>query len=153
MKNLICRSIRFSSFQQLTINKWSYWKKCLWMNSNPSPLVAEATDLPTVPQPLPITMFSLPLHKPKLLSSNSDHWLSVILLKCSFILHRLRDMLKHPLLEAFLQMKWHLTKKYFYVNCIFYMCFLASLTTLAGLQVAILYIILLLERLNYVFHI
>jgi hypothetical protein len=47
-------------------------------------------------------------------------------------------MLKHPLLETFMHVKWHLTKRYFYVNFVFYSIFLACLTSLAGLQAAML---------------
>ena len=43
-------------------------------------------------------------------------------------------MLKHPLPEAFLQLKWHLTKRYFFMNLLFYFIFLVSLTSLAGLH-------------------
>ena len=38
-------------YKQLTV--YSFNKSCRWLDSNPGPLVAEATALPTVPQQLP----------------------------------------------------------------------------------------------------
>ena len=47
----------FSSFLQTVNRKHMFNKSCRWLDSNPGPLVSEATALPTAPQPLP-QMFS-----------------------------------------------------------------------------------------------
>ena len=43
----------FSSFLQTVNMKYWFNKSCRWLDSNPGPLISEATALPTAPQPLP----------------------------------------------------------------------------------------------------
>lgn len=46
------------------------------------------------------------------------------------VLVKLRDLLKNPLAETFLHLKWSMTKKFFYANLFFYFVFTAILTAL-----------------------
>ena len=47
-------SIFVYSIQVTVDNKQMFNKSCRWLDSNPGPLILQATALPTVPQPLPI---------------------------------------------------------------------------------------------------
>ena len=49
----------------------------------------------------------------------------------------LKDILKHPILESFLALKWNLTKKYFYINLSLYFLFTVILTSVAVMSTAI----------------
>ena len=45
-----------------------------------------------------------------------------------------QDLLKHPLAEAYLHLKWQLVQKYFYFNMFLYACFVLTLTAFATVQ-------------------
>ena len=47
-------------------------------------------------------------------------------------------LLKHPLAEAYLHLKWQLVQKYFYFNMFLYACFVITLTAFAILQTEML---------------
>ena len=52
-------SFFFLSFLHTVNSKQMFNKSCRWLDSNPGPLVLEATALPTAPQPLPIYLIFL----------------------------------------------------------------------------------------------
>ncbi len=49
-----------------------------------------------------------------------------------------RDLLKHPLVEAFLHLKWQKVRKFFIANMVFYILYLTVFTSLACVQTAMM---------------
>ena len=84
-------------YKQLTVNMFN--KSCRWMDSNPGPLVSEATTLSTVPQPLPTCLVLLY----KVVQSNRSHFIRTFFERCRWLLLL---KLRLRLLRCLMRMKW-----------------------------------------------